>query len=101
MTRTVVPADRKDDLLSHLNQIEESINFTPEEESDGCLAFLDVLIKRKENGTISTSVHRKSTHKNLDFSSHHPLSHKKAVVSTLLNRASSHTSDRSLEKEIG
>ena len=100
-TCTVVPADRKDDLLLHLNRIEESINFTAEEESDGCLAFLDVLIKHKENGTISTSVHRKSTHtdKYLDFSSHHPLSHKKAVVTTLLNRASSHTSDRSLEKE--
>ena len=78
----VVPADRKEDLLSHLNQIENSINFTVEEEHEGCLAFLDVLIKHQENGDISTSVYHKNTHtdKYLDFSSHHPLLHKKANI---------------------
>ena len=88
-TCTVVPIDRKDDLLTHLNQIEDSIKFTLEEESEGCLAFLDVLIMHEDDGTISTSGYRKTTHtdKYLDFDSHHPLCHKTAVVNTLLTRA--------------
>ena len=46
----------------HLNGIEPSIKFTVEEERDGQLAFLDVLLRREDDGTISTSVHRKATH---------------------------------------
>ena len=48
--------------LDHLNGIEPSIKFTVEEERDGQLAFLDVLLRREDDGTISTSVHRKATH---------------------------------------
>ena len=102
-TCTAVPIQRKDDLLRHLNQVEDSIKFTVEEEVDGCLPFLDISIKHHTDGSLSTSVFRKKTHtdKYLDFESHHPLTHKKAVVSTLLCRAFTHTSDRVSEtKEI-
>ena len=53
-------------------------------EDDEENSIASTLEKSKESGTISTSVHRKitCTDKYLDFSSH--LSHKKAVVSTLL-----------------
>ena len=75
----------------HLNSIEASIQFTVEVEDKGVLPFLDTLLTHHSNGSITTSVFRKKTHtdKYLDFSSHHPLSHKLSVVKTLFNRARS------------
>ena len=60
-----------------------------EVESNGRLPFLDVLLEHEEDGSISTTVYRKPTHTDryLDFSSHHPLAHKIAVVKTLHGRA--------------
>ena len=42
------------------------------------------------DGTISTSVYLKLTHtgKYLNFDSHHPLTHKVAVIRTVVSRAS-------------
>ena len=102
-TCTVVPKDRVQDLLQHLNGIKESINFTVEVESEGCIPFLDVLIARQPDGSISTSVYRKGTHadKYLDFDSHHQLSHKRSVDTTLQSRAESHcTSSATTTDEI-
>ena len=91
---TVVPKQRVQHLLQHLSGIEGSIQFTVELESDGRLPFLDVFMCRRPDGSISTSVYRKDTHtdKYLDFPSHHPLSHKIAVVRTLCSRADTHSS---------
>ena len=88
---TVVPKNRIQHLLDHLNSIEPSIQLT---ENDGCLPFLDVKIKRSLDGSLSTSVFRKPTHTDryLNFASHHPLSHKKSVVCTLITRATTHSS---------
>ena len=60
----------------HLN----SIQFTKEEEVDGKIPFLDVLVVRKTGG-ISTTVYRKPTHTNryIHYSSHHPPSVKSDV----------------------
>lgn len=44
------------------------IEFTVEEEINGTLVFLDVLVSRQINGTLSTAVHRKTTHRS-DFTS--------------------------------
>ena len=62
----------------HLNSIDACIHFTIEKESDGQLPFLDILLKREEDGSISTSVYRKATHTDhyLYFHSHHPAAHK-------------------------
>ena len=52
---------------------------------------------------ISQNTYRKGTHTNryLDYNSHHPLSHKKSVTSTLINRAHTHSSTiPSLNKEV-
>ena len=98
-TCTAVPGDRVQDLLQHLNQVEESIKFTVEEESSGSIPFLDVLLRHELDGSVSTSVYRKATHTDryLDFESHHPLSHKKSVISTLHSRAETHSSSQPLK----
>ena len=76
-------------LYAHLNSIDLNIQFTVESESEEKVPFLDVLLKREEDGNISTSVFRKATHTNqyLAYESHHPTTHKKAVVRTLMCRA--------------
>ena len=74
---------------AHLNSIDPNIQFTVESESEGKLPFLDVLLKREEDSSISTLVFRTATHTNqyLANESHHPTTHKKTVVRTLMCRA--------------
>ena len=71
-------------LPTHLNGVEPSIQFTVEVESEGKLPFLDVLLQRDPDGSISTTVYRKATHMDryLEFASHHPLAHKTQFLST-------------------
>ena len=98
-TCTAIHPDRIDEFHQHLNSIEPSIQFTCEVEKNNQLPFLDVLMKREEDGSISTSVYRKPTHTDqyLQYSSHHPLSHKLSVIRTLFSRADVLSSD-ALEK---
>ena len=88
-TCTILPGDLVDSFHSHLNSIDNNIQFTVEKESYGQLPFLDILLTREEDGSVSTSVYRKTTHTDqyLNFESHYPVAHKKAVVKTLLHRA--------------
>ena len=50
--------DIVEDFHCHLNSIESSIQFTLETESDGQLAFLDVLISRNSDRSMDTTVYR-------------------------------------------
>ena len=60
-----------------------------------------MLLERCDDGSLSTSVYRKPTHtgRYLDFASHHPPIHKKAVVKTLFSRAKSLSSCAKLHEE--
>ena len=85
-TCTALPSNLADSFHDHLDSIDPCIQFTIERESDGQLPFLDILLNREEDGSISTSVYRKATHTDqyLCFHSHHPAAHKRAVLRTLM-----------------
>ena len=74
--------------LEYLNSKHENITFTSETETNGKLAFLDVLIKRDVNG-FQTEVYRKPTFTGLTskFSSFIPVDFKRNLVKTLVTRA--------------
>ena len=88
-------------MLAHINSIDHNIQFTSEREVEHVIPFLDVEIMRNVDGSLSTKVYRKPTHTDqyLQFSSHHPMAHKRSVVSTLLKRAASHCSSNSLVRK--
>ena len=87
-TCTALSFNLVDSFHDHLNGIDPCIQFMMEKESDGQLPFIDIFLSR-EDGSISTLVHRKATHTDqyLCFHSHHPAAHKRAVVRTLMCRA--------------
>ncbi|KFD46588.1 hypothetical protein M513_12522 [Trichuris suis] len=64
------------------------IVFTMEKETDKTLPFLDALLIRTNEG-LKTRVFRKSTHTDLylNFSSHHPRSVMRGILSGMIDRA--------------
>ncbi|KAJ8734267.1 hypothetical protein PYW07_014818 [Mythimna separata] len=75
--------------LNHLNNIHTAMHFTAEVERDRSLAFLDVKVIARSDGTLSHSVYRKPTHTDryLHATSHHHPYHLKSVVTSLTSRA--------------
>ena len=75
-------------ILHHINNLHQNNKFTMEEESNGELAVLDILLKQN-NGEISALVYRKPSHTDqyLHYSSHYQTSCKESVVSSFFNRA--------------
>ncbi|BHF82479.1 hypothetical protein SprV_0802561700 [Sparganum proliferum] len=65
------------------------------EEGNNQLAFLDVLVCRKDCGGLKTKLFRKATNtmQVLNFSSNHPISHKRSCVRTLYRRVETHCSE--------
>ena len=72
---------------TYLNNKHPNINFTVEQETEGKLPFLDILLIRNEN-SISTSIYRKSTFSGLglNFTSFVPEQFKINAIKTLLFR---------------
>ncbi|BHF83509.1 hypothetical protein SprV_0902665200 [Sparganum proliferum] len=66
-----------------------------EEEENNQLAFLDVLVCRKDCGGLKAKVFRKATNTKqvLNFNSNHPISHKRSCVRTLYRRVETHCSE--------
>ena len=77
------------ELLHHINSLHPQTQFTKEEEQDFILPFLDTLVQRNPDKTISVKVYRKATHTNqyLNYTSHHSTSAKQSVITALFDRA--------------
>ena len=60
-----------------------------EKEENSTIPFLDTLIQRNQDGTISVKVYRKPTHTDQypSFTSHHSTRSKQSVITALFNRA--------------
>ena len=58
-------SDPAEDFNACLNSIHERVQFTREEEEDKRIAFLDVLVTRNDDGTLSTSIFRKPSNTNV------------------------------------
>ena len=77
---SAVSVNEVERLLSHLNSVGPSIQFTFDlnvHENERCLPFLDLNVHRTDRANLETSIYRKSTHtdKYLSFDSHHPFCH--------------------------
>lgn len=81
------------------NSVHPAIQFTCETEKDNLLPFLDVLVRRSENGRVETAVYQKQcdTGNFLSFDSHHPTEHKRSVVRTFLTRCDTVCSNQQLQ----
>ena len=84
---TAVPTDKIDTILNTFNSYNHKIKFTIEEESDGKICFLDVLIIRDEK-KIKTNWYQKPTCSGrlLNFYLDHPLSYKINVINHLVDK---------------
>ena len=90
-TFTIIKKNNKDSFLEHLNSINPKIQFTCEEtREDGSMPFLDILVTPRDNGSLTTSVFRKTTHTDLylQWDSHHTIPSKYSAAGTLFHRAS-------------
>ena len=90
-----------EEFRQYLNTICDSIKFTREEEHEGSLAFLDVLVTRTPEGLLQTTVFRKPTHtgRYQSFSFHHPLPQKLSIPRTLFFRAENIVKEDELKKD--
>ena len=88
--------------FQHINSLHPKTKFTMEKEENSTIPFLDTLIQRNQDGTISVKVYRKPTHTNqyLSFAFHHSTRSKQSVITALFNRAENViTSNTELKQE--
>ena len=85
----------------NINKINENIKFTLEEENEGEIPFLDVLLKR-EGDNLHCSVYRKKTHTNsyIHMFSSHRKEIKMGILTGLIIRAYRICSPLALEAEL-
>jgi len=86
--------------FDHLNRQSSAIKFTKEQEVNGCLPFLDILISKNFDGSLSRKVFQKKTHMEqyLHANSHHFPAQKLGVLNTLATRALRISDEKALRK---
>ena len=90
-------------ILQKLNSYDPKIQFTYEEEKNGMIPFLDVLIKKTDENQLKTTVYRKKTNNNvyMNWNSFSPRTWKIGTLRNLIRRAMMICSDTDdLETEI-
>ena len=103
MTSSLLNENPTYDFFQYIDSLHPKTKFTMETEENSQLPFLDTLIQRNRDNTISVRVYRKPTHTDqyLKFTSHHIARAKKSVVTSLFDRAKniiSNPSDQEKEK---
>ena len=103
-TFVIQKEENKQNFLQHINSVDPAAQFTVENnKEDGPIPFLDTIVKRETDGKLSTTVYRKPTHTDqyLQWDSHHHLSAKYSVISTLTHRTKTVCSNPELlQKEM-
>ena len=102
-TFTFIQHDKIDHVIGIINNFHPDIKFTYEKEQEGSIAFLDVKLIRKENGSFITEVYRKKTDTNiyLHWNSFSPDTWKIGTLKGLFRRAFLVCSEEEgLKKEI-
>lgn len=84
----ILHRDQVDDVLNVFNQYDPHLQFTCEVEKEGKLPFLDLLVIRNPDNTLTTEWYAKpiSSGRLLNFHSMHPLDQKLGVVSNFIDR---------------
>ena len=101
-TSVILEEQHKDEFFHHINSLDENIKFTAETtKGDGSIPFLDTLVTSQSDGSLQTKVYRKPTNTNqyLQWDSHHAISNKYSVISSLLHRAKDICSNKDLLEE--
>ncbi|BHF78071.1 hypothetical protein SprV_0602118100 [Sparganum proliferum] len=94
-TFVVIERDKMLTFKERLNSVFPDIQFTKEKEKNNQLAFLDVLVGRKDYGGLNTKVFGKATNTTqiLNFNSNQQISHKRSCLSTHYRRVETHCSE--------
>ena len=101
-TFVLLKTQHKEEFFHHINSLDKNIKFTAENtRADGSMPYLDTLVTPKSDGSLQTKVYRKPTHTNqyLQWDSHHAMSNKNSVISSLPHRAKHICSSQELLEE--
>ena len=103
-TFVIQKEENKQNFLQHINSVDPTIQFTVENNKEGgVIPFMDTVDKSENDGKLSITVYRKSTHADqyLQWDSYHHLSAKYCVISTLTHRTKTVCSNPELlQKEM-
>ena len=88
--------------MNEFNAVHHNIKFSLEQETGGCLNFLDVSLRKRDNGTLSGSIFRKSswTVQYVHFVYFIPLKLKRNLVKSLRTRTVRIYSEDAIEQNI-
>lgn len=88
-TFTLVKKGKLEEIITTLNNFHPNIKFTHEFEKDNKIPFLDVLVKKEENGEIQTGVYRKETNNSIyiHWNSYAPKQWKIGTLRGMIRRA--------------
>ena len=83
-----VSSNHVDAILDEMNKLHPNLHFTVEREADGSISFLDMLLTRGQDGSITVSWYRKKTDTNvyLNYFSVCPMRYKRSVVQGVVHR---------------
>ena len=101
-TFVIIKKTKVDEFHNHINNIEASIKFSIEHETNNSIPFLDVCVSREASGGLMTKIYKKPTHTNryLNFNSAHSMSQKQGLVKCLLKRVQSQLNSKRVNKTL-